>query len=66
MLRLIYHQPLCHKISKGELIKAINTEILNSMIAGVEWNDLGTIHEEYGVENVGSLQPQSPLAAAQK
>ncbi|CAO2825171.1 unnamed protein product [Amaranthus hypochondriacus] len=34
--------------------------------SGVEWNDLGTIHEEYGVENVGSLQPQSPLAAAQK
>ncbi|CAO2841067.1 unnamed protein product [Amaranthus hypochondriacus] len=34
--------------------------------SGVEWNDLGTIHEEYGVENVGSLQPQSPPAAAQK
>ncbi|XP_057534284.1 transcription factor E2FB [Amaranthus tricolor] len=34
--------------------------------SGVEWNDLGTIHEEYGVENVGSLQPQSPQAAAQK
>uniref|UniRef100_A0A803KR80 E2F/DP family winged-helix DNA-binding domain-containing protein n=1 Tax=Chenopodium quinoa TaxID=63459 RepID=A0A803KR80_CHEQI len=34
------------------------------LIAGVEWNDLGTIHEDYAVANVGTPQPQSPPPSA--
>nr|CAC17702.1 transcription factor (E2F) [Oxybasis rubra] len=32
--------------------------------SGVEWNELGTIHEDYTVANVGTPQPQSPPPSA--
>lgn len=34
------------------------------MIAAVEWNELGTIHEDYVMVNEGTSQPQSPPASA--
>ncbi|KMT04925.1 hypothetical protein BVRB_7g170910 [Beta vulgaris subsp. vulgaris] len=32
--------------------------------SGVEWNELGTIHEDYPVASVGTPQPQSPPPSA--
>lgn len=32
--------------------------------SGVEWNELGTIHEDYAVAHVGTPQPQSPQPSA--
>lgn len=33
-------------------------------IAGVEWNDLGTLHEDYAMANISIPQPQTPPSNA--
>lgn len=33
---------------------------LTHLIAGVEWNDLGTLQEDYGMPTVSTPQPQTP------
>lgn len=33
-------------------------------IAGVEWNDLSTLHEDYAMANIGIPQPQTPPSNA--
>lgn len=33
---------------------------LTQLIAGVEWNDLGTLQEDYGMPTVSTPQPQTP------
>lgn len=42
--------------------------VLHSMtlnIAGVEWNEFGTFHEDYGMADISSPRPQTPSNATE-
>ena len=42
------------------LLISSDTAYLDPHVAGVEWNELSTFHEDYSIDNVSTLQTQNP------